>query len=135
MASTKKTPYVIHFHNAYRAGKHYDLRLKYTDKKMLISFAVPIDKFPIKKGEKGLAIQTPDHGVGWLYREKLEIPRGQYGGGFIERKQYGDAKIIAWKSNYIEFEIKGDFATGVYFLFKLGKKKGKNEIWIFYKKV
>ena len=26
---------------------------------------------------------------------------------------------------YIEFEIKGDFATGVYFLFKLGKKKGK----------
>jgi hypothetical protein len=135
--SAKTAPYVIHVHNAFKAGKHYDYRMKYLDKKLLISFAIPKEKFPVNVGDKSIAIQTNDHNVGWLFREKLSIPKGEYGGGFIERKQYGKAKIIVWKDDFIGFVIEGDFVSGTFYLIKTDKKRTSrkdNSIWILYHK-
>ncbi len=132
--STKKTRYVLHLHNAHRAGRHFDFRIKYLDQKKLISFAIPKEKLPYNPGEQALAIQTPDHSVGWLYREKLRIPRGEYGGGFIKRLQYGNCNIIHWTDTFLRFTLDdGPFLRGEYFMFltKYKKKtKQKNPIWI-----
>jgi len=130
----KKTRYVLHLHNAHKAGRHFDFRIKYFDEKKLISFAIPKEKLPYNLGEQALAIQTPDHSIGWLYREKLRIPKGEYGGGFIKRLQYGNCYVETWTDTYIKFSVDdGPYMTGDYIMFmtKYTKKtKAKNPIWI-----
>lgn len=134
---SKTTKYVLHLHNAFRAGKHFDFRMKYLNQRMLISFAIPKERLPFHPGERVIAIQTPDHGMGWLYREKLQIPRGQYGGGFIQRMQYGDCLIHAWTDRYLKFDVgeEGEYLKGEYYMVLTRyKKTDKNPIWILGKK-
>lgn len=123
--------YVIHRHNAFKAGLHYDLRIKYPNKKNLISFAIPKDRFPKLPKEKSIAIQTNDHGNHWLNTEKLDIPKGEYGGGYIKRVQYGDCKVYEWTSKFIKFYIdNGDFAAGMYVMFRTKNDRSGRSIWI-----
>jgi hypothetical protein len=130
----KKTRYVLHLHNAHKAGRHFDFRIKYFNEKKLISFAIPKEKLPYNVGEQALAIQTPDHSIGWLYREKLRIPKGEYGGGFIKRLQYGNCYVEIWTDTYIKFSVDaGPYMTGDYIMFMtkyMKKTKAKNPIWI-----
>ncbi len=136
----KKVPYVIHKHNAFRAGLHYDLRIKYPDKRKLISFAVPKYKFPKGPGTKSIVIRVNDHSLSWLEKQKVKIPRGEYGGGFLEIVQKGIADIILWNDKVIIFEVVGDIADGRYYLFSTGRKKSTertkstSEIWILLQK-
>lgn len=131
------TKYVLHLHNAYRAGRHFDFRIKYKNKKMLISFAIPKEKVPYNPGERAIAIQTPDHSIGWLYREKLRIPKGEYGAGFIKRVQYGNCNIIRWTETFIKFSVEdeGPFMRGEYYMILTKyRKTDKNPIWVIGKK-
>lgn len=132
----KKVPYVIHKHNAFKAGKHFDFRIKYPNKQKLASFVIPKDKFPNEPGTKTVAIQAADHGMQWLKKEKLDIPAGEYGGGHIEILQKGELEIIVWKKDYIVIELEGDFASGRFYFINTKRKHGSREynLWIFMKK-
>lgn len=132
-----KVPYVIHKHRAFRAGLHFDFRIKYPDKRILASFVIPKDKFPILPGSKTVAIQAPDHSILWLKKDNIRIPAGEYGGGFIEIVQKGELEVIEWRKDYISIEVKGDVADGKYYFINTKRKQGskrQNSVWIFLKK-
>lgn len=135
-----KVPYVIHKHNAFHAGLHYDLRIKYPDKNMLASWAVPKDKFPKGPGSKSIAIKVNDHAMSWLKKEELKIPKGEYGAGFIKSVQTGVATILFWTEKAIVFEVEGEIANGRYYLFNTNRRKttqrtkATSEIWILLQK-
>ena len=87
-----KQPYVIDYHEAHRAGIHFDFRIKYPHKDKLMSWALPKARFP-EVGEKLLAVQTPDHEMDWLSWQG-EIPKGEYGGGKVTIYQSGMLDIF-----------------------------------------
>ena len=117
--------YVIHEHQAKRAGKHYDLRIRYPSKKSLISFAIPKARFPEVK-EKFLVIKGLDHPLEWL-RWSRPIKRG-YGAGTFKIVQKGKAQIFRWENKHITFKIEGAVVSGRFSLIKISKV-GKNA-WI-----
>ena len=135
-----KVPMIIHRHNAFKAGLHYDLRIKYPDKNMLASWAIPKDKFPKGPGSKSIAIKVPDHAMSWLKKDNINIPRGEYGAGFIKTVQKGTATILFWTDKAIVFEVEGEFADGRYYMFNTNHKKttkrnnSTSEIWILLQK-
>ena len=135
-----KVPWILHRHNAFHAGLHYDLRIKYPDKRMLASFAIPKDKFPKGPGSKSIAIKVNDHSMSWLTKDNVKIPRGEYGAGFIKTVQKGTATVLFWTDKVIVFEVEGDFANGRYYLFNTARKKSTkrtgstSEIWILLQK-
>jgi len=100
----KSKRFVIHKHQAKRAGLHYDIRFtyKYSDKKdcVLLSFATRkwIDFFE-KKVSRILLFRQEDHGLDWLDFEGV-IPSGLYGHGSLE----------IWDTGTISFE-KDEFET------------------------
>ena len=128
-------PYVIHEHDADKAGKHFDLRLKIPNKNLLESWALPKAKFPSKPGEKVLAIQGSPHGRYWLYMDNLDIPEGEYGAGHIKIVQKGLCSIEGWNNDkYITFNIKGQIANGRFSLIKIKDKENRQEnLWILVK--
>ena len=74
----RNTRFIIHNHDAFRAGHNQDLRIR-IEKNKWASFAVP-KGVPLEPGKKVLAIRTHDHSD----KEALmvgNIPRGQYGAG------------------------------------------------------
>ena len=119
------TEYIIHQHNAIRAGKHYDLRIKYKNKNALASFALPKAKFP-SVGERLLVVRTPDHGVSWL-GPHAPIPEGNYGAGTFDVVQSGDMMVYGWSNKLITFSIKGKKINGKFTIVKTnyGKKRGR----------
>jgi len=125
-------PYVIHKHDADRAGSHYDLRIKIPKKRLLASFALPKLKFPKDSTEKVLAIRTNDHGRYWMYYQG-EIPKGEYGAGKISIVQKGQAEIFGWNSKHITFSIEGPIATGRFSLIKFKGKRDNANTWILIK--
>lgn len=131
--SAYKTPYVLHEHNANRAGLHYDFRFKMPSKNLLYSFALPKAHFPNKIGEKCLAVRTNDHGRYWLFFQG-EIPKGEYGAGTIKIIQKGELELLGLGPGYITFRIHGDIADGRFSLIKFkGKEGGKTDTWVLIK--
>jgi len=125
--------YVIQQHSAKRAGEHYDLRIKYPFKNLAASWALPKSHFPEKTGERVLAIRTHDHGRYWLYIDKLDIPPGEYGAGYIKTIQGGKALIYGWTNDHITFYINGRIATGRFSLIKFKSKERKTNTWVLIK--
>lgn len=126
-------PYVIHEHHAKHAGLHFDLRIKYPNKNLLASWALPKAKFPEKPGEKILALKVNDHGKYWLNVDSMEIPEGDHGHGHLFAVQKGVAEVEGWGPNFVTFNIKGKIATGRFTLIKM-KPRGKDqEEWILVK--
>lgn len=123
-------PYVIHEHLADRAGKHWDLRIKYPNKNLVASWALPKYSFPKEIGEKKLAVKVHDHGRYFLYIDNLNIPEGEYGAGVIKIIQKGLAKIWGWSENRITFSISGEIATGTFSLIRFASKEGKIDSWV-----
>jgi len=132
----KRVPYVIHKHLAFRAGKHFDLRIKYPNKNKLASFAIPKERFPKGPGSKSIAIKVNDHSMSWLNKENLQIPRGEYGGGYLKMVQKGMADILFWDERALVFELEGSFASGRYYMFNTKRKQGSDgsEVWILLQK-
>lgn len=118
-------PYVIQEHKAKKAGRHYDLRIKYPTKKFLASWALPKTKVPKKPGEKVLAVRTSDHDMSWLEWEGT-IPTGKGGAGTVDIVQSGILELLSWSSRLISFRIDGGpILNGKYalILYKRGKKQ------------
>jgi bifunctional non-homologous end joining protein LigD len=127
----KTVPYIVQLHEAYRAGRHYDLRLQYPYKSKLASWAIPRAQLPEKPGNKVTIIKTPDHDKSWL-NFAGEIPRGEYGGGKVFIAQKGTADILAWSDTFITFVVSGKLLNGKYGLVKM-KATRKQEIWLLVK--
>lgn len=122
----KTVPFVLQTHDAYRAGKHYDLRLQYPGGGKLKSWALTKYIIPKNPGDRVLAVNTPDHSKTWL-RFQGEIPKGEYGGGTVRITQRGTAEILQWYDKVITFKITGRPLNGKYALVKYQTLQAKNK--------
>jgi len=114
-----KVKFIVHDHDAKRAGKHQDLRFqKPNDMKNWLSFAVR-KGVPTKPGSRVLAIKTNLHSE----EEALfigEIPEGEYGAGTLKVFDEGMAIIKMYKPAHISLEFKGKKIKGLYHLINIG---------------
>jgi DNA ligase D-like protein (predicted 3'-phosphoesterase) len=100
--------YMVHKHEATKAGLHWDLRLEY--KGVLKSWAIP-KGMPRKSGVRHLAIQTPDHDLDYGKWEGT-IPEGSYGAGKVTIDATGEYRTIdktnkKWKFECLTGKYKG----------------------------
>lgn len=129
----KKTQFIVHDHDAFRAGKHQDLRFKIKSNKW-DSFAVP-KKVPLKLGVKVLAIKTHSHSN----KEAMfvgEIPKGEYGGGKLKVFDQGDCIIEKYTPAHIVIDFKGRKIKGIYHLINIGvtgKARYKQQQYLLFK--
>lgn len=128
--------YVIHKHDAKKAGEHFDLRIEIPygpNKGKLASFAIPKAKFP-DDNEKLLAIRTPDHSRSWLtINGTFVIDPGEYGEGVITVFQKGKMNLDGFSDKYITFTIEhGEHINGRFSLIKFrgNKANDKQNLWI-----
>ena len=125
------TKMVLQSHDAHKAGKHYDLRLKYLNKNSLASWALVRAEIPQKPGDKVLAVRTSDHDMMWLNFSGT-IPRGQGGAGKVKIEQSGIAEILAWNNNIISFRVDGPVLKGKYALIMYKRSKQQTS-WLLVK--
>ena len=137
-----KDKYVIHLHNAHKAGLHLDVRLGgISSKKLLDSFAIPKAVLPAKVGGKVLAVRVNPHGRYWLFlvspSHPMTIPTGNYGAGNIEYIQGGDVYILGKGPDYFTIVIlcqeKKCVMEGLYSFIRLKRDK-KADNWILMKR-
>ena len=97
--------FVLHLHEAKRAGRHYDLRIQYPNKNKLASWALPKAEVPKTTKDRFLAVQTFDHDIEWLNKQG-EIPQGEYGAGTVKIVQKGQCEIVRWTKDTITFIVR-----------------------------
>lgn len=100
--------YMVHRHEATKAGLHWDLRLE--ENGVLKSWAIP-KGMPKESGVRHLAIQTPDHDLEYGKWEGT-IPEGSYGAGKVTIDATGEYKTIErtktkWKFQCLTGKYKG----------------------------
>ena len=100
--------YMVHKHEATKAGLHWDLRLEQNG--VLKSWAIP-KGMPRKSGVRHLAIQTPDHDLSYGKWEGT-IPEGSYGAGKVTIDATGEYQTIEqtkkkWKFQCLTGKYKG----------------------------
>jgi hypothetical protein len=101
-----------HFQKSKRSS-HFDLRILDLKKNVLWSWAFPKLRFP-EKGEKVLAIKTPDHKVSYMYFEgKLQ------NGDVVSLHDKGICFIIVAKYNIVILYFKGQKIKGAFNFIKL----------------
>ncbi len=127
------TQFVLHKHEALKAGLHYDLRIKYLDKELLIDFAIPSAKIPTTTVDRQLCIQGDDHEMFNLDFEG-NIDSG-YGAGKLTILQNGEMIIKKWTNDTISFMVKKGnnkyFKSGIlYHLIKLKNDKYGEKSWL-----
>jgi bifunctional non-homologous end joining protein LigD len=103
LPSIKRDPkdweFVLHDHQAERAGHHFDLRL--SDGKKAFSWAVP--KGLPEPGQKRLAIRQPDHRPSYMPFEGV-IEKG-YGKGTVQVADKGNVKVTKSTEDKIQFVL------------------------------
>ena len=99
--------YMVHKHDAKRAGLHYDLRLE--EDGVLKSWAIPKG---MPKSGRHLAIQTPDHSMEYG-RWEGTIKSG-YGAGKVEIDTSGEYITIDKSSNNWKFKILSGKYRGIW---------------------
>ena len=112
--------YMVHRHDAKRAGLHYDLRLEQDG--VLKSWAIPKG---MPKSGKHLAIQTPDHSMS--YGKWEGTIKSGYGAGDVKIDTSGKYKTLSQDSKKWKFEILSGKYKGVW---TLTKWKGKKDKWL-----
>ena len=119
MLKNIKVKFIVHNHEALKAGKHQDFRFEDPrNKKNWLSFAVR-KGIPLKPGVRVLAVKTHLHSKD----EALftgEIPKGEYGAGKLSVFDEGNAEIQKFTSAHIAIILKGKKAKGIYHLINLG---------------
>lgn len=127
------TDYVLHHHfSEGQAGEHYDLRIKYPNKNMLASWALPKAEVPKKDGERVLAVKVNDHSRLWLYFEGT-VEEG-YGAGKIKIVQKGKMEIYGWGPQHITFYVQtGKYMRGKYSLIRFKAKEKNTDTWVLLK--
>lgn len=116
--------FVVHEHEAERAGLHHDLRLQEGGR--LTSWAIP-KGMPTESGVKRLAIKVADHQIGYLGFEG-KIEKG-YGKGDVRIWDMGEYDIISGDENSLFVNFRGDKVVGNYYL----KRTGGNK-WLIWKR-
>ena len=135
MSEIIKIRFVIHRHEALRAGLHYDFRFeKPENKNKLYSFA--LKSLDFENGKKIPMIDRKgyggEHNHSWLDVEQKEIEEGEYGAGTITKI---DGGILDMNSDYkkgkkYSFSAYSNYLYGDFTIFKIGDSK----IWQLYKK-
>lgn len=115
-----ETGFVVHHHDAERAGTHYDLRLQIPKSRIGSSWAIPKAKLP-KPGERVLAVRQGDHRTSYFDFEG-KIPKG-YGKGLVSIAHKGPVEIIESRPDMVRF---GLYHTRTPQEFLLRKTKDKN---------
>ena len=110
--------YMVHRHDAKRAGLHYDLRLE--DGGVLKSWAIPKG---MPTSGKHLAIQTPDHSIS--YGKWEGTIKSGYGAGDVKIDTSGKYKTLSKDSKKWKFEILSGKYKGVWTL-----TKWKDDKWL-----
>lgn len=121
------TEFVIQQHHATRL--HHDVRLEMLsgDTPVLVSWAVP-KGLPRRRGDRHLAIRTPDHPMEWgTFSGSIE--EGEYGGGEVRIFDRGDYEIVGRTEDRLTFELNGNRLAGVWHLVHTGPKDGKDQ-WL-----
>ena len=118
--------FVVHEHEAQKAGWHHDLRLERGG--VLKSWAVP-KGVPEEPGVRRLAKQVEDHDLEYGKFEG-RIPKGQYGAGRVIIWDSGTYKTISWSDNKIEVTFHGKRLHGEYLLLWMEKMGG----WLLWKR-
>ena len=106
--------FTLHEHYRKRQhSSHWDIRIQSLNKKFAYSFALPKKKLPIK-GEKFLAIRTPDHHIGSLKMEgDLE------NGDTMTIVDTGNCDIVSIKDSFIDIILNGRKIKGHYIFVKV----------------
>lgn len=131
MSEIIKVRFVIHEHEADKAGLHYDFRFeKPENKNKLYSFALKFINF--ESGEKELMIDGGEHDHSWLDVEKKEIEEGEYGAGTITKIDGGvlDVDSDYEKGKKYSFEANSKYLKGSFTIFRISDSK----VWQIYKK-
>jgi len=106
------TTFVIHEHEALRAGWHHDLRLERNG--VLKSWAVP-KGVPEESGVRRIAMPVEDHALSYGKFEG-KIPKGQYGAGKVRIWDRGTYETKSWGDTKIEVTFHGKRLSGDYVL-------------------
>jgi hypothetical protein len=121
----RETRYVIHYHEAERAGPHFDIRILYRGR--AVSWAVPmkgkrevLSRMPMP-GERWLAVRQPDHTKQYMTFEGV-IPEG-LGKGRVTVWDEGIADILKVEDGNVHVRLYGK-AAGDYVLVDTGNKQG-----------
>jgi hypothetical protein len=112
-----QTKYSLQLHDAERAGRHFDLRIKIGER--AISWAIPMKgmrasilRLP-EPGEKWLAVRQPDHTVPYMTWEG-RIPEG-LGKGDVRLVASGTCDVLKIEDGHVHLRlygpIKGDFVV------------------------
>ena len=119
--------FVIQQHHATRL--HHDVRLEMMsgDGPVLVSWAVP-KGLPRRRGDRHLAIRTPDHEMEWGSFSG-SIGEGEYGGGQVRIFDHGEYELVGRTQDRLTFQLKGERLTGVWHLVHTGPKDGKDQ-WL-----
>ncbi len=104
--------FVIHEHEALKAGWHHDLRLERGG--LLKSWAVP-KGVPEEPGIRRLATRVEDHELSYGKFEG-KIPKGQYGAGKVKIQDRGTYETKFWGNEKIEVTLHGKRFSGEYIL-------------------
>ena len=120
------TKFVIHEHEALRAGLHHDLRLERNG--VLKSWAVP-KGVPEEAGVRRMAIQVEDHALSYESFEG-KITEGQYGAGNVRIWDNGTYETMSWSEHKIEVMLHGKRLSGDYILRWMEKMNG----WLIWKR-
>lgn len=119
-------PAVVQYHEAKRAGPHYDLRLY--DKKSDAGHSWAIPNWPKNPGERGRAFRTFTHDLG--YFGFTGVLTGGYGAGRVGRFLGGPAEVLYSDDKMIRFNMYPGSLTEEFALVRTGPKKGVNENWL-----
>jgi bifunctional non-homologous end joining protein LigD len=125
-ASVGKT-FVIQQHHA--TALHHDFRLEMLNEEgpVLVSWAVP-KGLPRRKGERHLAIRTPDHPMDHATFAG-SIPGDEYGGGEVRIFDHGEYEMVGRTGDRLTFRLDGERLAGVWHLVSTGLKDGKEQ-WL-----
>jgi DNA ligase D-like protein (predicted 3'-phosphoesterase) len=117
-----KYRFVIHEHNARRAGLHYDLRLEMDGVLKDWAFRKPL---PLEPGVKRYGVQQEDHDLYWLDFEG-EIEEG-YGAGTMKIWDKGEYEVLERTPDKMVLMFHGSKLKGKYVMLRF--KDG----WLFFK--
>ncbi|MEM3452059.1 MAG: DNA polymerase ligase N-terminal domain-containing protein [Candidatus Hadarchaeum sp.] len=113
-----KDRFVVHEHQARRAGLHWDIRVEKDG--VLKSFATK--KFPeFVSGERRMILlfEQPDHSVDWLdFEGRIE---DEYGMGEIKIIDSGKSKVRFWSDDKRIIAFDGKKLNGVFGLIRYDK--------------
>lgn len=127
LTATVGPSFVIQQHHATRL--HHDVRLEMMsgDTPVLVSWAVP-KGLPRRRGDRHLAIRTPDHPMEWGSFSG-SIPEDEYGGGEVRIFDHGNYEMTGRSEDRITFRLEGDRLSGIWHLVHTGVDKGKDQ-WL-----